>query len=90
MPRITRQEVYLAIDTEREYQDVLSPDRREAREMTIGEELVLLKEYLDRTFREWTDAPGIAPLASLNGVRKIAAIAVRAMENHGAPPRVNR
>ncbi len=88
MPRVTRQEVYLAIDTEREYQDNLTPARREKREMVTGEELVLLREYVDRAFANWTNTPGVNPVTTLHDLRKIAAIAVRAMENHGAPPRV--
>lgn len=88
MPRITRQEVYLAIDTERNYQDNLGPERRDKREMVTGEELVLLKAYVDRAFANWTNIPGENPEITLHDLRKVAAIAVRAMENHGAPLRV--
>lgn len=38
MPKISRMEVYAGIDTEREYQDTLTPDRRDKREMVTGEE----------------------------------------------------
>ena len=83
----SRFEVFVAIDSERDYQDSLGSDRRVARVMVLGEELVLLKEYIDRAFKNWTDTPGVNPLITLNDFRKIAAIAVRAMENHGAPRR---
>ncbi len=87
MPKMTRQAVYDAIDTEREYQDGLTPDRRDKREMVTGEELVLLREYVDRAFANWTNTPGVNPEITLHDFRKIAAIAVRCMENHGAPHR---
>ncbi len=90
MPKFSKAEVYAAIDTERDYQDGLSPQRRDKREMVTGEELVLLREYVDRAFSNWTNTPGVNPEITLHDFRKIAAIAVRCMENHGAPCRAPR
>lgn len=83
----TRPEVYAAIDTEREYQNRLGPDRREPREEphSVGDYLTMLRVYVDRAFVAWTDNPGTD--AAMNVIRKIAGIAVRAMEEHGAPKR---
>jgi len=54
---------------------------------TIPGELVLMKVYLDLAMQAWVN-PRNDQEAALNNVRKIAGIAVRCMENHGAPPRM--
>lgn len=76
-----------AIKSERVYQNALGTDRVETQEMplSVGEELVILDTYLRRAQDAYTSNPGCEP--ALNQVRKIAAIAVRCMENHGAPLR---
>lgn len=79
--------VFKAIVTERKYQDSLPATRREHRIMPLGEELLLLKEYLDRAIKNWTDAPGANPDIAKHDIRKLAGICVRALENHGAPMR---
>jgi hypothetical protein len=82
----TRQEVYEAINTEREYQDRLW-EQSPSRPTSIGEAVLLLEEYVSRARLEWTGEP--APEErTLNVIRKIAGIAVRCMEQHGAPGRV--
>lgn len=82
----TRDQVYAAIDTERAYQDALPPTRTDTQgEHSVGEHLVLLKEYVDRALKAWVDNPGDDP--ALHVVRKVAGIAVRCMEQHGAPKR---
>lgn len=79
-----RSDVYWAIDGERDYQD--SKWRRpDDKVMTVGEHLVLLEEYIQRARQAWTDNVGDA--AALEVIRKVAAIAVRCMELHGAPRR---
>ena len=85
--KLTRQKVYEIIDGERAYQDSLGAERREPREFThtVGEFLTMLRVYARRADSAWTDNPG--DTAALDVVRKIAGIAVRCMEEHGAPPR---
>lgn len=85
-----RHEVYFAIDGERDYQDVLPLDRTAGQVLSQGEELVLMKEYMDRAIRAFTDAPGVNPEEGLHVIRKVVAIGVRCMEHHGAPCRVKR
>lgn len=83
----SRDEVYTAIDSERAYQNALGADRREPREInhSVGDYLTMLKVYVDKALVAWTDNPGTD--AAMNTIRKVTAIGVRAMEEHGAPPR---
>lgn len=90
--RTTRADVYAAIDTEREYQDsFVLPGREYYQTHTLGEFILMIGQYADQARQSWThhkdgDSPDeFAP--SLHEVRKIAALAVRAMEQHGAPLR---
>ena len=85
----TREEVYRAIDTEREYQTkmwgVEDADTTN-RPHSIGEQILLIEEYAARARYEWaiTKAPEVM---ALHTIRKIAGIAVNCMEHHGAPLR---
>ena len=76
-----------AVKSERAYQNALGNDRVETQEkpLSVGEELVILDTYLRRAQDAYTSNPGCEP--ALNEVRKVAAIAMRCMENHGAPLR---
>ena len=81
----TRQEVYSAIDGERDYQNL----QRETGRFTevvlpVSGELLCIQEYLDKAVKVYVSSPGEAPPEVLNGLRKIAAMCVRAMEHHGA------
>lgn len=80
-----RVQVFELIDSERSYQDSLSPDRTDGHQHSVGEELVLMDVYLRRALDAWVDNAGDA--SALNEIRKVAAIAVRCIENHGAPNR---
>ncbi len=87
----TRVAAYLAIDSERDYQDDRWPhgqlaDRPEANPLTIGEFLLLLEEYVARARAEWT-AEKKPEEKTLKVIRKCAGIAVNCMEQHGAPHR---
>ena len=85
----SRGEVYAAVDSEREYQEyVVDPALAEdpSSQHSIPAELVLMKVYLDKAMNTWASKPGSE--ITLDFVRKIAGIAVRCMENHGAPPRM--
>lgn len=78
-------EVFKIVDGERTYQESLGSDRTDGRNRTVGDELVLMDVYLRRAFDAWADYAG--DTAALEQIRKVAAIAVRCMENHGAPGR---
>lgn len=86
--RTSRGQVYTAIDTERDYQDsFVLPERRYYQTHTLGEFILMLNQYAAQAQQKWThhtDAVEGFP-ESLHEVRKIAALAVRCMEQHGAP-----
>lgn len=84
---MTRAEVYKLIDGEREYQNELGPDRWEGKPHSPGAYITMLTSYLTKAQQAWTDNAG--DKESLGVIRKIAAIAVRCMEDHGAPPRAH-
>ena len=77
-----REDVYKLIDEERNYQDTLSSDA-----MEVGEELALMKVYLDKAFKEWAEDFNQPEQEALAMVRKLAGICARCMEHHGAPKR---
>lgn len=85
-PKMPREEVYKAVDTERDYQaQVISMDKSICGTIpkSVGDYLTMLTAYINRTNETWVSTPGSA--ASLHMVRKIAAVAVKCMEQHGAP-----
>ncbi len=79
----SRDQVYEAIDSERDYQDALGADRTDGFDHTVGEYLVMLDTYLRKAKDAWTMNAGNK--AALEEIRKIAGISVRCMEDHGAP-----
>lgn len=79
-----RNEVYKALDSERDYQDVVWPD---SAHLSIGDYLLMLEEYVFRGRREWVKEHQ-PELNALEMIRKVGGIAVRCMEQHGAPIRV--
>lgn len=85
-----RTEVYAAIDTEREYQDsFVLPERQYYQTHTLGEFILMLNQYVAQAQEKWTHhSDQEAVPSSLHEVRKIAGIAVRCMEQHGAPKRI--
>ena len=80
-----RTEVYKLIDCERDYQDSLGKARTDGQPRTVGGELILLTEYIDRARKAWTNNPGNEK--ALEEIRKVAAIAVRRMEHNDTEPR---
>ena len=76
---LTREEVFIIIDREREYQDAkyspLSPER------SATDGLVLLEVYIREAFGRYASEKGNIP--ALKQIAKIAAIAVRALEESG-------
>jgi len=82
-----RSGIYKIIDGERDYQEsLLGPGGvRSCSTQEVGSYLLLLQEYVDRTQRAWADHHGDIP--ALHGVRKVAGICVRCMEEHGVAAR---
>jgi hypothetical protein len=78
----SRGDVYVAINSEREYQEQLS--RNDVTDQRPLEQLALIEHVILEAKAKWYTEPG---LFDMNYMRKIAAIAVRCMEQHGAPLR---
>lgn len=84
----TREEVYEAIDSERNYQDMLISilSQEDMHELAMGEHLAVLNKLINDAHDAWySDAapyPDTMPL-----IRKIAGVCVQAMEKYGAPER---
>lgn len=92
--KVTREDVYAAIDTERQYQDLrwhgtASSKRRSsnhgATDRTLDEFALYIKGYADdlANIASHTDEPK----EKLEFVRKVAGLCVACMEAHGAPIR---
>lgn len=76
----SREKVYDVIDGERDYQKATWGG-----EISAEAGLLLIEEYAARARATWTGQVG--DIGLLDGIRKIAGIAVRTMEQHGARPR---
>lgn len=85
---MNREDVYKLIDGERAYQDTAwaSNNPTSVQPLTIGEELLLLEVYVRDAIDQWKFEPR-PEVKTAALIRKIGAIAVRAMETHGAPSR---
>jgi hypothetical protein len=94
MPKATREEVFAALSSERNYQDALresaggtNPGDTNA-EHELAAYLLYMKVYLDRAIlTSSTDRSPACDARTLESVRKVGALAVAAMEIHGAPRR---
>jgi hypothetical protein len=76
-------DVAQAIAEERKYQESMS-----GKKLTVGEELMLMEEYVMRARQQWTDTFGDdteAPTRDM--IRKIITIGVRCLTNHGVVTR---
>lgn len=80
-----RNQVYALIDGERAYQDNLPSSRTDGRSHTVGDYIVMLEYYLGRAREQWCMNSGDA--MALDEIRKVGAIAVKCMEEWGAPER---
>ncbi len=79
---LKRVQAFDAIESERQYQKKLNPNDVK---MSIEAELLLLEEYIGLARTTWTQSFGDdEETPTRHFFRKIAGIAVRAMENHGA------
>lgn len=81
---MNRQEVYEAIDSERDYQDQKwgSPNQRPKQ---VGSWLTLIKVHVDRAMEKWASSDGDAE--ALEQLRKVAAISVACLEQNGVQKR---
>jgi hypothetical protein len=80
----TRNEVYAAIDSEREYQNKWSANGR-SDDHEIETWLVYMDTYLRKAKDEASKTPDKSE--ALNMIRKVTALGVVCMEQHGAPHR---
>lgn len=87
-----REAVYAAIDAERDYQNSLPPARSSGSPHTVCGYLAMFDHYLRKAIDSWVtndehQGSFAGDYRALDNVRKLAAIVVRCMEEHGAPPR---
>lgn len=79
----SRNRVYDVIDGERDYLDDAEPN---GAAMSPGETLMALEQMVRAAQMQWTpEAEG--RITATNNLRRIAAVAVRALENFGPIPR---
>jgi len=79
---IERAMIYDAINAERDYQNTLqNKGVFEDRVHTVGEEVLMINLYASKAAKAWTENYG--DKEAIDVVRKIAALCVRCMENHG-------
>lgn len=84
-PRIA---AYAAIDSERDYQDAKWGNKPSGGMHEVNGYLVFMQSYLTEAMNICTrNADPEASSMALHNVRKIAALAVACMEQHGAPKR---
>jgi hypothetical protein len=79
---VSRAQVYLALDQEREYQELTWPGPGA---LEFSEELTIMRDYLRMADDAWTSSHGDEE--GLDYLRILAAIAVRSLETYGAPAR---
>lgn len=82
---MTRKEVYSLIDEEREYQDTIVGNKYNQSLHPVAAEILMMEDYISRARKMWTDSKGDE--AALDHIRKVAGLAVRCIEHHGAPSR---
>jgi hypothetical protein len=82
----SRNLVYMAIDSERNYQDAQRGNakrRLDQPPITVGELILCMEHYLAEARTAWSKANGDA----MPDIRKVTALGVQAMERYGAPMR---
>lgn len=86
LPMVVTEEVISGINGELAYQASLQGSgRADAVDHGVSGQLVTLKVYTDEALVAWTKNPGDEK--ALHALRKVAAIAVRALVNYGCPKR---
>lgn len=79
-----RDSIYKAIDSERDFQDDFIQDKGLNPHKSIGEFLTLIRHYSSRADSSWCRAEDNQK--TLDEIRKVAALCVACMENHGSRP----
>lgn len=82
------EEVFLALSSERYYQDhFVDPDanRREVPVHSVGDLFMLAEAYMNEAKSVWKTTTGFEP--TLDVLRKVAGILVKMFEIHGVPSR---
>lgn len=85
---MTRQEAYSVVDSERDYQDYMEAkgDNHVVPNQHAGDRLLAIKHNLDLAIMEWYMER--APFQdTMDYVRKIAALSIRLIEEHGCGKR---
>lgn len=84
-----RKNVIKAIDSEVAYvKSFVLPERQYYQTHTLGEFVLMINQYAAQAMQKWTHhADNQEYPESLHEVRKIAGLAFRCMEQHGAPLR---
>lgn len=94
----SRAEVYAAIDSERDYQDARwgrqqyptvsgsSNELRKDGNRTLDEFILYMAGYMNDTVQIGSHTTD--PVVKLDFIRKVTALGVAAMEQHGAPHRI--
>lgn len=86
-----RQEVYQVIDSERDYQEYLIKKNNWDEDKSVGAFLTILRGYLRKAEDAWlSESDKEEDRPSLAQIRKIAAVAVATIEQHGAPKRITQ
>ena len=86
--RLTPQEVFEVIKTERDYQekDQVDKDWDHKGKPTVEAEMLLMEEYLLKARTAWATCPNNS--GALDVLRKVVGVGVRCFENHGCPKRL--
>lgn len=84
----SRREVFDVIDAERVYQERgLGNSLTDQPDKGVGEWVLLMEEAVSLARAEFYKPHPPGRDGALHMIRKVAALAVRCMEQHGAPPR---
>jgi hypothetical protein len=86
---VSRQEVYEALDGERDYQNSLWNDQASPHKKSVEAWLVYMQSYLDEAVHQISrEDDRTAKPKALATIRKITAMGIACMELNGAPKRV--
>jgi hypothetical protein len=85
MAKTTRSDVYVALNSERAYQDFSAEKWQHKGEPTLEAELLLIDEYITLSKHAWRTGHGNTDV--LEQLRKLGGVLVRCFENYGVVPR---
>ena len=82
--KLTREQVYRAVDTERDFQDRKWGDIDD-HPHEVGGWLTIMRKLLGDAEQAWSSSAG--DTAALNEIRKVVAVGIACCEQHGVPTR---